>query len=1072
MKKLLLLICLLPLFASAQIVLPDSVFQVGTNFTPQFNFIGNYSATMKIQVRNPLAAGGGKYFGLYTAYQTSQIFAPKLNPIFSGTITGGLIRVTQGGVLSDALGLINVTSPLDGNNYAYFGMTRRTGVAWGLGIGTTNDWLLGSGSTRDIGSTIPNDSVRVRVTTYGDATFRGVVRSQHIEDLTPDSIATINNDGSIGRIAASAFASTSGSTVTVATIYDMINYAGTATAITVKDKYRGGVFIKKTGFTVDSGIVFPNNWVRTGYNGIADASWYGMHPDSTMNGLRGMHWAESPYAAELNINLPGSYNMERPLYINGKTGLKITMSGGAILKHPNEVPYTLLATIAPGANSFSITDASKYFAVGMVVGLYSTAAPIVDTATGANQPGMSVGTITGIVGNVITTDSAYRYGYNTDSAAVVRNVSSPIVLRNSTDITFNNIILDGNKANAFVGYPQTIQTEADNANTGLAIIGSSGIQINNPTIYNFHINNTKWTRNNYRIWMNGGYLYGADGKNHVANYGGSNFWIDGLIVDRAEYGDNINFNSDSGPTITNIWINNVKSSNAGRYGLRTRGATTNAIVSNFKSVNDGGAIETEGVDNKFSDIQIKSVRDSRYNPGTIPAAILIAGAATKFNMLTIDSVGAVPSMIKYEAANIQVANGTYKNMPTSVSSGKAVHGGISGATNVVITNSMYLNVDSSKILKNTTSGTVFAPITTSGSTIVAADRPNFGGLANNRNRFFNYTEGNGIDIVDNTGVVSIDGTASVIWDGGTQKFANTTFPLYMERAAGSAVGLSWSRPTTSRRWDMLMTSTSESGSNAGSNFQFRANTDAGAALGDVFTVVRSTQVMTFTKNPANTNTATGTGGTDSVLVKNDTDNTFRRISPTYYATNPLTTNGDIIYGVGTTPTRLAIGGANTLLHGGASAPSWSAIVNADITNGTITPGKADTTSSGASGFATKAYVGKYALNNSPALTGVPTAPTASPGTPTTQIATTQFVINTSGRQFQYQASGDGVSTTLSIAHGLGSITASSSVIVQANNAATAGVQYATVDATNIYLTYLVAPALGTNNLLFTASIAP
>lgn len=48
-------------------------------------------------------------------------------------------------------------------------------------------------------------------------------------------------------------------------------------------------------------------------------------------------------------------------------------------------------------------------------------------------------------------------------------------------------------------------------------------------------------------------------------------------------------------------------------------------------------------------------------------------------------------------------------------------------------------------------------------------------------------------------------------------------------------------------------------------------------------------------------------------------------------TNPLTTNGDIIYAVGSTPTRLAIGGAATVLHGGASAPSYSAVsLTADV----------------------------------------------------------------------------------------------------------------------------------------------
>ncbi len=51
-------------------------------------------------------------------------------------------------------------------------------------------------------------------------------------------------------------------------------------------------------------------------------------------------------------------------------------------------------------------------------------------------------------------------------------------------------------------------------------------------------------------------------------------------------------------------------------------------------------------------------------------------------------------------------------------------------------------------------------------------------------------------------------------------------------------------------------------------------------------------------------------------------------------TNPLTTTGDIIYASNTaTPAaaaRLGVGGANTLLHGGASIPAYSAVVDADV----------------------------------------------------------------------------------------------------------------------------------------------
>ena len=50
------------------------------------------------------------------------------------------------------------------------------------------------------------------------------------------------------------------------------------------------------------------------------------------------------------------------------------------------------------------------------------------------------------------------------------------------------------------------------------------------------------------------------------------------------------------------------------------------------------------------------------------------------------------------------------------------------------------------------------------------------------------------------------------------------------------------------------------------------------------------------------------------------------------ALSPMSNAGDIIYGGASgTGTRLAIGGANTVLHGGASVPAYSAVVEADIT---------------------------------------------------------------------------------------------------------------------------------------------
>lgn len=50
-----------------------------------------------------------------------------------------------------------------------------------------------------------------------------------------------------------------------------------------------------------------------------------------------------------------------------------------------------------------------------------------------------------------------------------------------------------------------------------------------------------------------------------------------------------------------------------------------------------------------------------------------------------------------------------------------------------------------------------------------------------------------------------------------------------------------------------------------------------------------------------------------------------------FMSNPLSDVGDMIYGVaGKVPERLPLGGANTVLHGGASIPAYSAVTEADI----------------------------------------------------------------------------------------------------------------------------------------------
>lgn len=71
------------------------------------------------------------------------------------------------------------------------------------------------------------------------------------------------------------------------------------------------------------------------------------------------------------------------------------------------------------------------------------------------------------------------------------------------------------------------------------------------------------------------------------------------------------------------------------------------------------------------------------------------------------------------------------------------------------------------------------------------------------------------------------------------------------------------------------------------------------------------------------------------------------------------------------------------------------------------------------------------------------------------------------------ASGTGSATTISIPHGIAGVnTATVAATAVANNAASAGISYVTADATNINIFYTVAPAAGTNNLLYTITIKP
>jgi len=70
------------------------------------------------------------------------------------------------------------------------------------------------------------------------------------------------------------------------------------------------------------------------------------------------------------------------------------------------------------------------------------------------------------------------------------------------------------------------------------------------------------------------------------------------------------------------------------------------------------------------------------------------------------------------------------------------------------------------------------------------------------------------------------------------------------------------------------------------------------------------------------------------------------------------------------------------------------------------------------------------------------------------------------------ATGNGSSTTITIPHGAPGFSGGGLILLTANSDKAANFKYATIDATNIYIYYSVAPPSGSQELLYTALIKP
>ncbi|KAK6033562.1 tape measure domain protein [Ostertagia ostertagi] len=138
----------------------------------------------------------------------------------------------------------------------------------------------------------------------------------------------------------------------------------------------------------------------------------------------------------------------------------------------------------------------------------------------------------------------------------------------------------------------------------------------------------------------------------------------------------------------------------------------------------------------------------------------------------------------------------------------------------------------------------------------------------------------------------------------------------------------------------------------------------------------------------------GTGITVTGTWPNQTVNTSAMVSP-------MTTIGDLIQGTTAgAPARLAsVATGNALISGGVgTASSWGKIGLTTHVSGTLP------VANGGTGATASTGSGNVVLATSPSLAGTPLATTATAGTNTTQIATTEFVTNAT--PFRYSATAD------------------------------------------------------------------
>lgn len=116
-----------------------------------------------------------------------------INPRFITDSTAFKVEQTSN-VASDGMGPINVT--MDATSpYAYYGMTRAGNIAWGQGIGTSNNLLWGTGPLRNTGALI--DTPKMQLTSLGNLSTIGFMQATKFQVAGGTNQQFSMQDGSI-----------------------------------------------------------------------------------------------------------------------------------------------------------------------------------------------------------------------------------------------------------------------------------------------------------------------------------------------------------------------------------------------------------------------------------------------------------------------------------------------------------------------------------------------------------------------------------------------------------------------------------------------------------------------------------------------------------------------------------------------------------------------------------------------------------------------------------------------------------------------------------------------------------